>query len=86
MSKEFSEVPALVINTNCSHLNDMENDWYEKMIPKTRKMILVGETGDVPHSYPNQKTFNAAYPMSFEQYNGVLTIDDKQYFMKIGIK
>jgi len=24
--------------------------------------------------------------MSFEQYNGVLTIDDKQYFMKIGIK
>jgi hypothetical protein len=56
------------------------------MIPKTRKMILVGETGDVPHSYPNQKTFNAAYPMSFEQYNGVLTIDDKQYFMKIGIK
>ena len=86
MSKEFSEVPALVINTNCSHLNNMENDWYEKMIPKTRKMILVGETGDVPHSYPNQKTFNAAYPMSFEQYNGVLTIDDKQYFMKIGIK
>ena len=86
ISKEFSEVPALVINTNCSHLNNMENDWYEKMIPKTRKMVLVGETGNVPHSYPNQKTFNAAYPMSFEQYNGVLTVDDKQYFMKIGIK
>lgn len=86
LSKEFSEVPALVINTNCSHLNNMENDWYEKMIPKTRKMILVGETGDVPHSYPNSKTFNAAYPMSFEQYTGVITVEDKQYFMKIGIK
>jgi len=84
--KEFSEVPGLVINTNTSYLANMEKDWYEKMIPDTRKIVLVGETGDVSHPYASSKQFNAAYPMSFEQYTGVITIDDKQYFMKIGIK
>ena len=32
MSKEFSEVPGLVINTNTSYLANMENDWYKKII------------------------------------------------------
>ena len=67
-SKEFSEVPGLVINTNTSYLANMENDWYEKMIPDTRKIVLVGETGDVTHPYSNSKAFNAAFPMSFELY------------------
>lgn len=86
MSKEFSEVPGLVINTNTSYLANMENDWYEKMIPDTRKIVVVGETGKVSRPYSSSKEFNATFPMSFEQYTGVLTIEDKQYFMKIGIK
>ena len=85
-SKEFSEVPGLVINTNTSYLANMENDWYKKMIPDTRKMVLVGETGNVSRPYSSSKEFNATFPMAFEQYTGVITIDDKQYFMKIGIK
>jgi hypothetical protein len=85
-SKEFSEVPGIVINTNISHLTNMEEDWYKKMIPDTRKMVLVGETGIVSRPYSSSKEFNAAFPMAFEQYTGTLTIEDKQYYMKIGIK
>lgn len=85
-SKEFSEVPGIVINTNTSYISNMEEDWYKKMIPDTRKMVLVGETGNVPRPYSSSKEFNAAFPMAFEQYTGTLTIEDKQYYMKIGIK
>ena len=85
-SKEFSEVPGIVINTNTSYLSNMEEDWYKKMIPDTRKMVLVGETGNVSRPYSSSKEFNAAFPMTFEQYTGTLTIEDKQYYMKIGIK
>ena len=85
-SKEFSEVPGIVINTNTSYLANMENDWYKKMIPDTRKMVLVGETGNVSRPYSSSKEFNATFPMTFEQYTGTLTIEDKQYYMKIGIK
>ena len=85
-SKEFSEVPGIVINTNTSYLANMEEDWYKKMIPDTRKMVLVGETGNVSRPYSSSKEFNAAFPMAFEQYTGTLTIEDKQYYMKIGIK
>ena len=85
-SKALSEVPAIVINTNTSYLANMENDWYKKMIPDTRKMVLVGETGNVSRPYSSSKEFNAAFPMTFEQYTGILTIEDKQYYMKIGIK
>ena len=86
ISEGFNEVPGLLINTNLSHLENMETDWYKKMIPTQRKLILVGETGDVAHPYKTQKEFNAAYPMSFELYNGLLKVEDKQYFMKIGMK
>jgi hypothetical protein len=85
-SKEFSEIPGIVINTNTSYLANMENDWYKKMIPDTRKMVLVGETGNVSRPYSSSKEFNATFPMAFEQYTGTLTIEDKQYYMKIGIK
>ena len=85
-SKEFSEVPGIVINTNTSYLANMEEDWYKKMIPDTRKMVLVGETGNVSRPYSSSKEFNATFPMAFEQYTGTLTIEDKQYYMKIGIK
>jgi len=85
-SKEFSEVPGIVINTNTSYLSNMEEDWYKKMIPDTRKMVLVGETGNVSRPYSSSKEFNATFPMTFEQYTGTLTIEDKQYYMKIGIK
>ena len=83
MSKEFSEVPGLVINTNISHMQHAD-DWY-KMIPDTRKLIIVGETGDVPRPYASSKQFNESFPMTFTQYTGVITVDDKQYFLKIGI-
>jgi hypothetical protein len=83
-SKEFKEVPGLVINTNISHMQNID-DWY-KMIPDTRKLVIVGETGDVPRPYASSKQFNAAFPMTFEQYTGVITVDKKQYFMKIGLK
>jgi hypothetical protein len=56
------------------------------MIPDTRKMVLVGETGNVSRPYSSSKEFNATFPMAFEQYTGTLTIEDKQYYMKIGIK
>ena len=83
-SKAFKEVPGLVINTNISHMQNID-DWY-KMIPDTRKLVIVGETGDVPRPYASSKQFNAAFPMTFEQYTGVITVDKKQYFMKIGLK
>ena len=86
MSKEFSEVPGLVINTNISHLENME-DWYERMIPDTKRVVLLGETGDdVVRPYASSKQFNNAFPMAFEQYTGVLTVNKKQYYLKIGIK
>jgi hypothetical protein len=85
LSAEFSEVPGVVINTNISHMENI-SDWY-RMIPDGRRMIIVGETGDVVRPYASSKQFNQSFPMSFEQYTGVITADDKkQFFMKIGLK
>ena len=84
ISKEFSEEPGLIINTNISHIKDSEN-WF-RMIPDTRKLVIVGETGDVPRPYASSKQFNDSFQMAFTQYTGVVTVDDKQYFMKIGLK
>jgi hypothetical protein len=83
-SKEFDEVPGVVINTNISHIQNSD-DWY-KMVPDTRKLILVGETGDVFRPFASSKQFNEAFPMTFVQYTGVIIVDDKQYFLKIGLK
>ena len=84
ISKEFSEEPGLIINTNISHIKDSEN-WF-LMIPDTRKLVIVGETGDVPRPYASSKQFNESFQMTFTQYTGVVTVDNKQYFMKIGLK
>ena len=84
LSKEFDEVPVVVINTNISHMENIE-DWY-RMIPDGRRIIIVGETGEVPRPYASSKQFNNEFPMAFEQYTGVITVDKKQFFMKIGLK
>ena len=56
-------------------------DWW-KMIPDTKRVVVVGETGNVPRSFQFQN-FNLQFPMNFEQYTGVITVEDKQYFMII---
>jgi len=85
-SKAFKEIPGVVINTNISLLRN-QDDWYN-MIPDQRKIVLIGETGDIDLHRPfsSSQAFNKAFPMTFEQYTGVITVDKKQYFMKIGLK
>jgi len=84
LSNPFSEIPGTLINTNISYLRNYK-DWY-KMIPDMRRLVLVGETGDVPKPFASSQNFNKQFPMSFELYTGVITYGDKQYYMKIGYK
>ena len=56
------------------------------MIPDIRRVVVVGETGDVPYPFSSSQQFNQRFPMSFELYTGVINFGDKQYFMKIGHK
>lgn len=84
LSNPFSEIPGTLINTNISYLKNYK-DWY-KMIPDMRRLVLVGETGDVPKPFASSQNFNKQFPMSFELYTGVITYGDKQYYMKIGYK
>jgi len=49
-------------------------------------MVLVGEAGFSKNFYKDQTTFNKAYTMSLELYNGMLTVNGRRYFMKIGTK
>jgi hypothetical protein len=86
ISKAFKEIPGLVINTNLSLLQN-QDDWYD-MIPDQRKIVLIGEAGDIDIHRPfsSSQTFNNAFKMTFEQYTGVITVGKKQFFMKIGIK
>ncbi len=85
LSDPFREIPGTIINTNISYLTNYK-DWY-KMLPELRRVIVVGETGkDVPNAFASSQAFNREFPMSFELYTGVLTIDNKQFFMKIGHK
>ena len=60
-------------------------DWWN-MIPDTKRVVVVGETGNVPRPFPSSQNFNLKFPMNFEQYTGVITVGDKQFFMKIGMK
>ena len=85
-SKAFKEIPGLVINTNVSLLQN-QDDWYD-MIPDQRKIVLIGEAGDIDIHRPfsSSQAFNKSFPMTFEQYTGVITVGKKQYFMKIGLK
>jgi hypothetical protein len=84
LSDPFIEIPGTLINTNISYLKNYK-DWY-KMIPDMRRLVLVGETGDVPKPFSSSQNFNKQFPMSFELYTGVITYGEKQYYLKIGYK
>lgn len=84
LSTPFKEIPGTIVNTNISYLKN-NKDWYN-MIPDIRRVVVVGETGDVPYPFSSSQQFNQRFPMSFELYTGVITHGDKQYFMKIGHK
>ena len=84
LSDPFPEIPGTLINTNISYLKNYK-DWY-KMIPDMRRLVLVGETGDVPKPFASSQNFNKQFPMSFELYTGVITYGEKQYYLKIGYK
>jgi hypothetical protein len=84
LSDPFIEIPGTLINTNISYLLNYK-DWY-KMIPDMRRLVLLGETGDVPRPFASSQNFNKQFPMSFELYTGVITYGDKQYYLKIGYK
>ena len=84
LSEAFPEIPGTIINTNISYLKNYK-DWY-RMIPDMRRLVLVGETGDVPKPFSSSQNFNKQFPMSFELYTGVITYGEKQYYLKIGYK
>lgn len=84
LSDPFIEIPGTLINTNISYLKNYR-DWYN-MIPDMRRLVLVGETGDVPKPFASSQNFNKQFRMSFEIYTGVMTYGDKQFYMKIGYK
>ena len=58
------------------------------MIPDTRNIVLIGEAGDldIHRPFSSSQAFNNAFPMTFEQYTGVIIVGKKQFFMKIGLK
>lgn len=84
LSDPYKEIPGTIINCSVSYLTNFQ-DWYD-MIPDTKRVVLVGETGDVPRPFPSSQNFNLRFPMSFEQYSGVITVGEKQFFMKMGLK
>lgn len=84
LSEAYTESPGTVINTNVSYLKNYK-DWYS-MLPDMRRVVVVGETGDVPKPFASSQNFNKQFPMSFELYTGVISYDNKQYYMKIGYK
>lgn len=84
LSDPFTEIPGTIINTNVSYLKNY-SDWYN-MIPDMRRVVIVGETGDVPKPFASSQSFNRRFPMSFEVYTGVLNFEGKHFYMKIGYK
>ena len=84
LSDPFREIPGTIINTNVSYLKNYA-DWY-RMIPDMRRVIVVGETGNVPKPFASSQVFNKKFPMSFEVYTGVINIGQKHFYMKIGYK
>lgn len=84
LSDPFNEIPGTIINTNISYLKNYA-DWYD-MIPEMRRVVLIGETGDVPRPFPSSQAFNKRFPMSFEVYSGVLNVDGKHFYMKMGYR
>jgi|TARA_B100001094_G_scaffold333475_1_gene413272 hypothetical protein len=84
LSTPYNEIPGTIINCSVSYLTNFQ-DWYD-MIPDTKRVVLVGETGDVPRPFPSSQNFNLRFPMSYEQYSGVITVGSKQFFLKMGLK
>lgn len=84
LSDPFNEIPGTIINTNVSYLKNYK-DWYE-MIPDMRRVVVVGETGQVPRPFPSSQQFNRQFPMSFELYTGVMHYEGKHFYLKIGYK
>lgn len=89
-SDRFKEIPGTIINYNLSYLSDAQSWW--KMIPEMKKVVIVGETEgpNVTRPFASSHQFNNMFPMSYDQYTGVLTLDVngkvKQFFMKIGLR
>lgn len=84
ISSPFTEIPGTVINTNISYIEQYEAWW--DMIPDMRRIVIVGETGDVPRPFSSSNAFNRKFTMSYEIYTGVKQIGNKYFFMKIGYK
>jgi hypothetical protein len=84
ISSPFTEIPGTVINTNISYIEQYEAWW--DMIPDMRRIVIVGETGDVPRPFSSSNAFNRKFTMSYETYTGVKQIGEKYFFMKIGYK
>ena len=84
LSDPFNEIPGTIVNTNVSYLKNYK-DWYE-MIPDMRRVVIVGETGQVPRPFPSSQQFNRQFPMSFELYTGVMHYEGKHFYLKIGYK
>ena len=84
LSDPFNEIPGTIINPNVSYLKNYK-DWYE-MIPDMRRVVVVGETGQVPRPFPSSQQFNRQFPMSFELYTGVMHYEGKHFYLKIGYK
>ena len=84
ISNPFKEIPGTLINPNISYLEKYEAWW--DMVPDMRRVVVVGETGDVPRPFSSSQAFNRKFEMNYEVYTGVLQVDKKYYFMKIGYK
>jgi hypothetical protein len=84
LSSPFSEIPGTIINHNVSNLKKYEAWW--DMLPNMRRVIVVGESGDVPRPFSSSNAFNRKFPMYTETYTGVKKVGNKHYFMKIGYK
>jgi len=84
ISSPFTEIPGTVINTNISYIEQYEAWW--DMIPDMRRIVIVGETGDVPRPFSSSNAFNRKFTMNYETYTGVKQIGEKYFFMKIGYK
>jgi hypothetical protein len=83
-SRPFEEIPGTVINYNISYLTKYEKWW--DMLPDMRRVVVAGESGDVPRPFSSSNSFNRKFPMTIETYSGVKKVGDKYFFMKIGYK
>jgi hypothetical protein len=85
-SVELTDMPDLIINTSCEHIEDFAS-WYEK-IPKGTIVAL--QTNDFfdheehVNCVRSLKEFAEQAPMVGIQYEGTLVLEKYQRFMRIG--